>query len=377
MGASQPFRVDDRAGAVLTIDLSALVANWRLLKSRASPACDMGAVVKADAYGLGLAPAAKALAAAGCKSFYVAHPAEGIAARAALGTGPRIAVMHGPNPGTEKDFAQHRLIPVLNTPDQIARWRSFSAREDFLGECIVHVDTGMNRLGLTTREFAEHMESDGFLGLYPLALMSHLACSDEPAHTLNASQRERFASHLAQFRAKFPDAKGSLANSAGIFLGFGYHYDLARPGIALYGANPTPGAPNPMVPVVRLYARILQVRRVDQGSSVGYGATTSVPDGAKLATVSIGYADGVLRAWGPSGVGYIDDFKVKIAGRVSMDLTIFDVTHVPDSSLHPGVFVEVIGPHQGVDALGEASGTIGYEILTKLGARYQRHYLPA
>src|SRR4051812_4366301 len=180
-----------RAGAILTIDLAALVANWRLLKARVRGDC--GAVVKADAYGLGLAPVARALKAAGCGSFYVAHLDEGLAAREALGSAPRIAVMHGLNAGTEHDAARAGLVPVLNSPAQIRGWADFCRADDFIGECIVHVDTGMNRLGLTAAEFAALMEdASGFVGLYPLALMSHLACADEPAHPMNELQRTRF-----------------------------------------------------------------------------------------------------------------------------------------------------------------------------------------
>ena len=365
----------DRAGAVLSIDLAALVANWRLLKSRCA-AKDTGAVIKADGYGVGAVQAAIALKGAGCATFYVAHIDEGIAVRAAVGPGPRVIVMHGPNRGTEKDFAAHQLIPVLNSPQQIAGWRTYTGAADILTECLVHVDTGMNRLGLTAREFADHAAGDGFVGLYPLALMSHLACA-EMTHPLNETQRARFADMLAVFRAKFPDAKASLTNSSGIFLPAAYHYDFARPGVALYGVNPTPDAPNPMIPVVRLAAKILQVRRVDQAATVGYGATVLAPDGAKLATVSIGYADGLPRSWGAGGHGFIDGIKCPVMGRVSMDLVTFDVSNVPDSSLQPGALVEIIGTHTSVDDAARAAGTIGYEILTSLGRRYHRHYLPA
>jgi alanine racemase len=366
---------NDRAGAVLTIDLAALVENWRILKARCT-AKDTGAVIKADAYGIGAVHAARALKAAGCSTFYVAHIDEGIAVRAAVGAEPRVIVMHGPNPRTEADFAAHQLIPVLNTPQQIAGWRVFTESADLLSECLVHVDTGMNRLGLTAREFETHMAGDGFNGLYPLALMSHLACA-EVDHPLNEAQRGRFAALLAAFRGKHPDAKGSFANSSGIFLGPAYHYDFARPGVALYGVNPTPDRPNPMIPVVRLAARIIQVRCVDQASTVGYGASVLAPDGAKLATVSIGYADGVPRSWGPGGQGFVDGIRCPVMGRVSMDLVIFDVSNVPDSSLHPGAMMEIIGTQATVDEVATAAGTIGYEILTSLGGRYHRHYLPA
>ena len=373
-------RPEDRSGAVLTVDLAALAENWRQLKRRADSTCDMGAVIKADAYGLGLEPVARTLKAAGCRTFYVAHLDEGLALRGILGAGAglRLVVMHGPNPGTERDFAAYGLIPVLSTPAQIKSWRGFAQANDVLMESLIQADTGMNRLGLTAVEFRALMDDpDGFAGLTPLALMSHLACAETPAHPLNAQQRERFASMLSTFRLKFADVKGSLVNSAGVFLGKAFHYDFARPGVALYGVNPTPGAANPMIPVVRLQAKILQVRRVDAASPVGYGATFQAPDGAKLATVSMGYADGLLRSWGAAGHAYIDDLKVPVAGRVSMDLTIFDVSSVPDSALGPGAMIDIVGSRQTVDDLARDSGTIGYEILTALGRRYHRRYLPA
>ena len=295
-----------------------------------------------------------------------------------VGTAARVIVMHGPNPGTERDFAVHGLIPVLNSPKQIAAWRTFAQANDVLMESIVQVDTGMNRLGLTAHEFAEQMGNpDGFVGVYPLALMSHLACADVPEHPMNGQQRERFASMLATFRGKFADAKGTLVNSSGTFLPAPFHFDFARPGAALYGVNPNLARPNPMIPVVRLQAKILQVHRVDAASPVGYGATYRVPDGAKLATISVGYADGLLRSWGNMGHAFVDDIRVPAAGRVSMDLATFDVSHVPDSALGPGAVVDIIGHRQTVDALAKEAGTIGYEVLTALGSRIHRRYLPA
>lgn len=378
MRSAPTSRPDDRAGALLTVDLAAVAENWRLLKRRVDGTCDMGAVVKADAYGLGLEQVARTLKDAGCNTFYVAHLDEGLALRGILGATPRIVVMHGPNKGTERDFAAFHLAPVLSTPGQIARWRSFAEANDVLMESLVQIDTGMNRLGLTDREFADLMnEPDGFAGLHPLALMSHLACADAPAQALNGEQQRRFTSALGAFRGKFPDAKGSLANSAGIFLGPAYHHHFARPGIALYGANPVPAQPNPMIPVVRLKAKILQVRRVDAASPVGYGATYTARDGAKLATVSIGYADGLLRSLGNRGHGFIDGLRVPVAGIVSMDMTTFDVSDVPESSLGPEACIEIIGSHQTVDGVANDAGTIPYEILTSLGHRYMRQYLTA
>jgi alanine racemase len=372
---------EDRAGAHLTVDLAALVENWRRLKRLAAPRCDVGAVVKADAYGLGLGPVALALKGAGCATFYVAHLDEAAALRGILGSAPRIVCLHGPTPGrSERDLAGLNIIPVLSTPDQIKAWRRFAIAQDVLMESIVQVDTGMNRLGLTAAEFQTHVtDPDGFLGLHPLALMSHLACADIQ-HPLNQLQLERFASALAMFRGRFPDAKGSLSNSAGLLLGPAWHYDFARPGIALYGSNPRVAQagiePWPVVPVVRLTARILQVRRVDAAAPVGYGATVQAPDGAKLATVSMGYADGLLRAASPAGHGLLDGQRVPILGRISMDMTTFDVSHIAESAAQPGAFIEVIGTSHTVDDLAREAGTVGYEILTALGQRYHRRYLP-
>ena len=369
---------EDRAGAVLTVDLAALVENWRTLKRKLGPRCDAGAVVKADAYGLGLEPVAHALKSAGCTTFYVAHLDEGLALRPIVGSDVRVIVMHGPNPSTERDFAAHNLIPVLSSPGQIAAWRTFAQANDVLMESVVQVDTGMKRLGLSESEFAAHIEHpDGFLGLTPLGLMSHLACAETPDHALNEAQRTLFTSMLSTFRGKFADAKGTLVNSSGIFLGTAFHHDFARPGAALYGVNPTPPSANPMIPVVRLRAKILQVHHVGAAAPVGYDATFEAPDGAKLATVSGGYADGLLRSLGNAGHAYIDEFRVPVAGRISMDLTTFDVSSVPDSVLDARTVIDLIGTQYTLDDMARDAGTIGYEILTALGHRYHRRHLPA
>ncbi len=368
----------ERAGAVLTIDLAAICENWRLLKRKLCQGCDCGAVVTADAYGLGADQVSLALAGAGCETFYVAHLDEGIALRKTLGQSPRIIVMHGVNPGLERDLFAHGLIPVLNTPEQILSWRRFAEDADVLQETVIQVDTGMNRLGLTAQEFASHMNNpDGFQGLTPLALMSHLACADTPGHPYNTAQLDRFTSALSALRTKYPDAKGSLANSSGIFLGDAWHYDFARPGAALYGIAPQENVKNPMLPVVRLQARILQIRRVDSTETVGYGATFQAINRAKLATVSIGYADGFHRSLSNTGSARLDDIAVPVAGTVSMDLLTFDISNVPDSAAQPGAMIDILSNTHTVDGLARESGTIGYEILTSLGRRYARRYLPA
>lgn len=368
----------DHAGGLLTIDLAAITENWRLLNRKLKPGCDCGAVVKADAYGLGAPNIAAALAGAGCKTFYVAHLMEGIELRQVLGRGPRIIVMHGANPGLEGDLFRHGLIPVLSTQDQISRWRTFASDADVLQETIIQVDTGMNRLGLSDTEFTDHLnDPDCFQGLTPLALMSHLACAGTPEHPLNTEQLNRFTSALSAFRTKFPDAKGTLTNSSGVFLGDAWHHDFARPGAALYGLNPQLGTKNPMLPVVRLQAKILQVRRVDSTETVGYGATFQAVDGMKLATVSIGYADGFLRSLSNTGGAFLDGIPVRVAGTVSMDLLTFDISNVPDSSIRPGAMIDILSQDHTADDLADAANTIGYEILTRLGNRYARRYLPA
>lgn len=368
----------DHAGAILTIDLAAITENWRILNRKLRPGCDCGAVVKADAYGLGAPNIAAALAGAGCKTFYVAHLGEGVELRKVLGRAPRIIVMHGANPGLEGEVFKHGLIPVLSTPDQIAAWRTFASNSDVLQETIIQVDTGMNRLGLSDKEFTDHLnDPDCFQGLTPLGLMSHLACAGTPEHPLNKAQLERFTSALSAFRTKFPDAKGTLSNSSGIFLGEAWHHDYARPGAALYGLNPQPGNKNPMLPVARLQAKILQIRRVDSTETVGYGATFQAADGMKLATVSVGYADGFLRSLSNTGTALLDGFPIRVAGIVSMDLLTFDVSNVPDSSLRPDAMIDILSQEHTADDLADNANTIGYEILTGLGQRYARRYLPA
>ncbi len=351
-----------RVGAILEIDLGAIAANWGLLAKMAAPAA-CAAVVKADGYGLGAARVARALRAAGCRRFFVATLDEGVALRQAVGPAAEIAVFNGPLPGTAAEFLPARLIPVLNDPGQLDAWSTLPGRPPAL----VQLDTGMNRLGLSGAEFeASH---DRLVEIGVVGLISHLACADTPGHAFNNAQRERF---LAA-RRRLPELSGSLAASSGIFLGPDFHFDEVRPGAALYGVNPVPG-PNPMQPVVRTAARILQLRQIDRGESVGYGAEHVMDGPGMLATASIGYADGWLRSLSHRGCGWLAGKKVPLRGRISMDLATFDVSGVPSAELYPGNLIELIGPHYGVDDVAADAGTIGYEILTALGARYHRVY---
>ncbi|WP_171614648.1 alanine racemase [Roseicella sp. DB1501] len=351
--------------AVLTVDLDAVATNWRLLRDRAAPGRVAG-VVKADAYGLGLAAVGRALAAAGCRDFFVAHLAEGVALRAAIGPGPSIAVLNGFAPGADERAG---LLPVLNGLGDVEAWGAAAAAADRQLPALLHVDTGMARLGLPPAEFETLADDPGRLaGLALQAVMTHLACADAPEHPLNAEQSARFAA----IRARLPALPASFANSSGLFLGPGFASDLARPGCALYGINPTPGRPNPMRQVVTLAAPVLQVREIPAGAPVGYGAGWTAPRPSRIATVAAGYADGYLRSLSGRAVGMVRGRPVPLVGRVSMDLTTFDVTALPD--LRPGEMVQLIGPGNTPDEVAERAGTIGYEILTALGGRYRRDY---
>lgn len=360
------------AGAILTIDLGAIQANWRLLAARLAPGAELSAVIKADAYGLGAAKVGPALHAAGCRSFFVALLDEALLLRKLL---PRadIYVLGGALPGTESTFAQNRLIPVLNAPEQIALWAAFSQGRYISA---LHVDTGMARLGMNnlemTRALADPKVRDG---LAVRLLISHLACSDEPGHPLNAEQLSRFTQAREGLSALgLANLRTSFANSSGLFLDQAFHGDLARPGAALYGVNPCPGQPNPMAQVVHLQGKILQVREIDSPQSVGYGASWRAGRKSRIATVSVGYADGYLRSLSNRAHAVLNGVRIPLVGRVSMDLITFDVTETPQSAARPGALVDLIGAGCNIDTLAQEAGTIGYEILTSLGPRYHRVY---
>jgi alanine racemase len=374
-----------QAGAVLEIDLAALAANYQNLSRRAGGAAkgaakgaECAAVLKGDAYGLGAAQVGPTLARLGCRSFFVAHVGEGVALREILGPRPAIYILHGPWPDTEDDFLANALIPVLNTPEQIEQWsrkaRSGASRTEPLAAAL-HLDTGMNRLGLSAAE-AEALAAapERLAGITLRFMVSHLACADQPGHAMNSEQRQLFD----RLRAALPPAPASLANSSGIFLGPDYHYDLVRPGVALYGVNPTPVAANPMQEVVRLRGKIIQVREIDTPQSVGYGATHRPTGPRRIATVPVGYADGYPRSLSGQGVGCLAGISVPIIGRVSMDLITLDVTEAPPDAAHPGAMVDLIGGGgESIDQVANRAGTIGYEVLTSLGRRYHRHYVDA
>lgn len=363
----------DLAFGRVTIDLGALADNWRMLRREAAPAA-AAAVIKADAYGIGLEPAATALAEAGCRTFFIASVQEGTTLRAAL---PEVTiyVLDGFLSGAGDTFATARLRPVLGSWPEIEEWAAL--RRDRTGDLksALHVDTGMNRLGLTPGEAHRLRQTPDLLAATaPDLVMSHLACADTPGHPMNCQQLAAFR----EVRALFPDVPASLANSAGIFLGADYHFDLVRPGIAIYGSSAVSGQPSATRPVVTLEARVLQVREANAGEHVGYGATETVSRRGRIAVVGAGYADGYHRRASssdarPGARTYVRGRFAPLVGRISMDLTAIDVTDIPDVTR--GDWVELFGPNVPVDEVAGHAETIGYELLTALGRRYARTYI--
>ncbi len=361
------------ATGVLTVDLDAIVANWRKLEKAAVPA-ECAAVIKADAYGCGVDPVARALAAAGCKTFFVATVDEARAARAAMPSAT-IYALDGIFQNCGDAFAKIDCKPVIGDLNELAEWDVFCRRSGWAGGAAIHIDTGMNRLGLTINE-AQGIVPRINAGDHGITLvMSHLACAEALNHPLNAKQ-------LATFReivSLFTGVPASLSNSSGIFLSPQFQFDLVRPGAALYGINPTPEADNPMQPVVDLKARIVRIRNVERGDSVGYGGTWTARRPTRLAIVSAGYADGYFRAAGSNdgtrgAEVVVAGKRCPIAGRVSMDLIAVDITDLEKNAVRRGHMATLIGDGITVDELAHHFGTIGYEVLTSLGPRYARVY---
>lgn len=351
-------------GARLTVDLGAIAENWRRLGAHAS-GIPCAAVVKADAYGCGLAPVARALWKAGCRTFFVAHLEEAVAARAVLPEAV-IYVLNGLLPGSAPAYREHGLRPVLGSAEELRDWAAFSKGAH---SAALHVDTGMNRLGLSVPDGLA-LAGDPILAQAGIdLLMSHLVSAEKPDDPVNARQITDFA----RLRATLPELKASLANSSGVFLGASAHHDLLRPGYALFGGNPVPGRENPMRPVVRLEAPILQVRTVEAGESVGYNGLWTAPSPRRLATLSLGYADGYPRSASRRGRALVGGVSCPILGLVSMDLVILDVTEAAEAQR--GAPAVLIGDGLDIDEVGRAAGTIGYEVLTSLGSRYVRDYV--
>jgi len=361
----------------LTIDLSALVENWKLLDEKSGGA-ECSAVIKANAYGLGIEPVATALTNAGCKTFFVAMAEEGERVRA-VAPDARIFILNGLFADTVECIQQSRLYPVLGNVDQVTLW----ATRGQGSPCALHVDTGMNRLGMDIEEAVQLAANASMLKrLNAQVLMSHLACADDPKDDHNTLQHKNFQ----RCSSKFNGLELSFSNSAATLSEPSFHYDLTRPGIALYGGEALNDMPNPMHPVVIARSRILQIRHAKEGEKVGYGAEAILERPSKIATISGGYADGLHRALSGAGVPlrnvrqnggavWLDGYLAPILGRVSMDLVTVDVTDVPDQILEQAKWVELFGRNIAVDDAARACGTIGYELLTSLGNRYLREYV--
>lgn len=358
------------AGAVLTIDLNAIRWNYRLLRGKLSSGTRCAAVLKADAYGLGVDRVAPALHAEGCRDFFVALLDEGLRLRP-LVSGASVYVLNGLPRGAEAECAAAGLVPVLNSWEQCLAWSQCASRLGRTLPAVVQVDSGMNRFGWSPSEIKAWIDAGCRVeGVEVRYVMSHLACADVPGNPANEAQLKRFL----EIARHFPGVPRSFANSSGIFLGANYHGDLARPGAALYGVNPVPGNPNPMRRVVGLTAQVVQIREAGKGDRVGYGGDWHIDRPARLATLSIGYADGIHRALHQRGRVYFEGGALRIAGRVSMDCMSVDVTPVPTERISSGSSIELIGQHQSIDHLAGAIGTIGYEVLTSLGSRFRKIY---
>lgn len=355
--------------ARLTIDLDALAANYGLLKAQAGTA-EVAPVVKADAYGLGASRVATRLWTEGARRFFVARLEEGEALRAALGGfEATIHVLDGATSGAAARLAAAKLSPVLNSLAQIEEYAAFSRGHGAPLPCGLHIDTGMNRLGLRSEEAETLGQTDRMAPLDVTLLVSHLACAGDDENPMNARQVGR----LRAARAMFPNAVVSLANSAGTFMGEAFAFDVVRPGITLYGGGPYERPDKRVQAVVTCEAPILQVRAVPRGESVGYGAAYTADAGMRVAIVAAGYADGLLRASSPGGAVWFDGALRPLLGRVSMDLIAIDVTGC--AAAIPGAMVEIVGPNRLLDDAAAAAGTIAYEVLTRLGARAERIYL--
>lgn len=359
----------------LTVDLGAIVANWKLLGGRTQPV-GCGAVVKANAYGLGDRRVVQALLRAGCREFFVAHVEEGATLKESLGTAwPRDAslhVLHGPDPGTEATCLAYGLTPVLNSLSQINRWQDLAYRKGRTLPAAIQVDTGMARLGLAEKPFIQLLANpEGLQGISPTLIMSHLASAEEPDNPVNQLQLDRFQ----PLRQMLPQARGCLANSSGIFLGSTYHFDLVRPGAALYGVAPVVGELNPMHQVIQVQAQLIQWRDIEAGDGVGYNHTWLADRPTRIGTVAIGYADGLLRSASNRAHLRLGGRTVPLIGRVSMDTVTVDLTNVPEDLLGSGAMLSLIDNEQRIDSLAQQASTNAYEILTSLGSRFRRNYI--
>jgi len=344
----------------ILIDTGAIVANYTLIKEKVGSRCEVAGVVKANAYGCGVASTAKALQKAGCKTFFVATLSEATELRNIVGELPRIAMFEGYDHRHADIYKDNTIMPVLNHEDQAKIYE---------GDAMLHIDTGMNRLGYSCKT---PPNPEDFEKINLQAIMTHFTSAEEHENPKSAQQVMAFLDATKEFQ----NIPKSVCNSAGVFHNADWHYDMVRPGMALYGLNPTPNALNPMQPVVHINATVLQIREIQKDETCGYNETYRFNEGVRLATVAIGYADGFLRTLSNTGKLYWKGIPCPIRGRVSMDTTIVDLRNIPENSLpKPGDMMEVIGPNQSADDLAADADTIGYEILTSLSRRFTRKYV--
>ncbi|WP_208988483.1 alanine racemase [Labrenzia sp. VG12] len=362
-------------GGRLTIDLNAIACNWRFLNGQTGAKTECAAAIKADAYGTGQDKAAPALYEAGCRTFFVAVPTEAIALRQVLPDAVVFA-LDGLFPDTYAHYLDNRIRPVLGSLEELQEWAGICKAAGQSFDAAVHVDTGIHRLGLSPAEFGAAMTDRSLLGPFrPSLIMSHLACGSTPDHPMNRRQLELFRTVTDPFKS----IPRSLANSAGVLMGPDFHFDMVRPGIALYGGQAIETTPNQMKPVAKVEARIMIIRDVPEGDTIGYGATQTAKRPLRNAVVAAGYADGLLRRASstddrPGGFGMIGGHKAPILGRISMDMITLDVTDVPEQLLKRGAFVEMLGPTVAATDLAAYAETIDYEYLTSLGRRFERVY---
>lgn len=362
---------------MLTIDLTAIQSNWLKLQVIGAGASIAG-VIKANAYGLGADQVGNALYAVGCREFFLASIEEALAARRFLPLDTTLYVLGGIRAGDERLLIESNLTPVLCSLSSIDNWAKVNNALSSSAPSAIKVNTGMTRFGLDVREFESLCNDRNLLrAINPVLLMSHLACADERDHPLNQHQLIRFSNCTQLIRPLLPKLRFSLANSSGIFLGDKWHFDLLRPGAALYGINPVPNDFNPMLPVLRLSLPIVQVRKLDASAAVGYGSSATLPVGATIAVVAGGYADGLHRTLGLQPEGYLNGKLVRSVGRMSMDSTVFDISSF-DLSIEQllGLEIDVISPSLSLEYLNKKNASLGYEILTSFVAgRYPRKYL--
>ena len=359
------------ASGALTIDLGALAENYSILQNQVVAECDVAGIVKANAYGLGVEQVVQTLIKKGCTEFFVATLEEALQLRG-IYKDINIHVLGGLFKSAEAEYLEHAIIPVLNSFDDIIRYQALIKKNNAPLKAVLHFDTGMRRLGLDAFETKKLLDDMTLTnGINITNIMSHFACADDDNHALTKQQADEFDT----IAKHFPNTPKSLANSSGVFRSADYHYNLARPGIALYGGNPTPESQNPMKNVVSLDARILQIRNASKAETVGYSATRKLTQDTQIATVACGYADGYLRSNSDRATVYWKGQACPLLGRVSMDLLTVDIGHISNDKPKTGDFIELLGANQTIDDLAESAGTISYEIITSLGARYSRRYI--